>query len=1011
MKKSRLHDGFFVSKRQLSTKVWRYPFIIGHYIIFIQKYIMIRKLFFCLIFIVTSISAFSQNTIIRGIVIDSSSKTPIPGVRAALLKDGESKPVAGGVSERSGIFFIKNVSPGTYTLSVQSIGYAKYAKSITIPSAKDTVKIGTIRLGESGYLTDEVEVTAVATRIEMKGDTTEFSADAFKTDKNASAEDLVRKLPGMEVDASGSVKAQGEQVRRVLVDGKPFFGSDPSAALKNLPAEVIDKVQSFDAMSDQAAFTRFDDGDRTKTLNIVMKADKKNGQFGKLYAGYGDKDRYTGGGTVNIFNKDSRISIIGMSNNINQQNFSIQDILGVIGGGGNPMMQRMGSMMRAFSGGMGGGGMRGMRWMGGGGGGGGAGDFMVNQSDGITQSHGLGVNYTDSWAKGLSVTTSYFVNYSDNASVQDVNRLYFLGDTSTQSNVQTNNNSSLTGNHRFNVRMDWTIDSMNSISIEPRLTLQSTDRSTRSINSTFGINSIPVNASNTSTDTENTGYNGSIDLSYRHRFETEGRTISASARVSGNNNIGSGKNNAVNDYYRSINQLFSDTLRQDMPSDGEGFSASTNIAYTENLHKDGQLQLSYNYAYNENTNDKKIFDFNVNTGEYSSLNQRLSNNALSIYATQRPGITYKYNLSQAANISVGFDYQIAKLNVEQSFPTTFSTSRTFYNLLPNISYQMRDGFTSNARLSYRVSTQQPSLTQLQDVIDNTDPIRLSTGNSNLVQEINNEIRGNYGTFSMMSGRAFFTTASLTLIDDKLSTESIIATSDTILPGNIRLGNGAQLTRPINISGAFNASSFITYTFPFEPFSGFKINVNSNLGGFFSRTPTLINGFRNDADNLAITPSLALVSNISPELDFSVSWRTAYTIVQNSIRKELDNNYAIHTLFARMNWIFLGGFVFSGDFNYTINNGLQGDLNRNIPLLSLGIGKRFLDDNAEVKLSVYDVLNQNQSINRSVQANYIEDSRTNVLQRYFLLNFTYNLRAFGTPPAIPTGGGMFKMEMR
>ncbi|NBO72713.1 carboxypeptidase-like regulatory domain-containing protein, partial [bacterium] len=281
---------------------------------------MIRKLFFCLIFIVTSISAYSQNTIIRGIVIDSSSKTPIPGVRAALLKDGESKPVAGGVSERSGIFFIKNVSPGTYTLSVQSIGYAKYAKSITIPSAKDTVKIGTIRLGESGYLTDEVEVTAVATRIEMKGDTTEFSADAFKTDKNASAEDLVRKLPGMEVDASGSVKAQGEQVRRVLVDGKPFFGSDPSAALKNLPAEVIDKVQSFDAMSDQAAFTRFDDGDRTKTLNIVMKADKKNGQFGKLYAGYGDKDRYTGGGTVNIFNKDSRISIIGMSNNINQQN-------------------------------------------------------------------------------------------------------------------------------------------------------------------------------------------------------------------------------------------------------------------------------------------------------------------------------------------------------------------------------------------------------------------------------------------------------------------------------------------------------------------------------------------------------------------------------------------------------------------------------------------------------------------------------------------------------------------
>jgi hypothetical protein len=962
------------------------------------------KLIFTVFVLFSSISLYAQNTVIRGIVIDSSSKSPIPGVRAALLKDGESKPVAGGVSERSGIFFIKNVSPGTYTLSVQSIGYAKYAKAISIPAGKDTVKIGTIRLGESGYLTDEVEVTAVATRIEMKGDTTEFTADSYKTDKNASAEDLVRKLPGMEVDASGSVKSQGEQVRRVLVDGKPFFGNDPAAALKNLPAEVIDKVQTFDAMSDQSAFTRFDDGDRTKTLNIVMKADKKNGQFGKLYAGYGTDDRYTGGGTINIFNKDSRISIIGMSNNINQQNFSIQDILGVMGGGGNPMMQRMGSMMRAFSGNMGGMGGRGSRWMTGGG----VSDFMVGQSDGITQSHGLGVNYTDSWAKGLSVTSSYFLNYSDNSATQDVNRLYFIDDTTTQNNFQTNNNSSLTGNHRFNVRMDWTIDSMNSISIEPRLTLQSTERDYISENITLTESSIPINSSNTSTNTENTGYNGSLDMSYRHRFETEGRTFSASARLSGNNNIGSGKNNAVNEFFRTLNQSVSDTLRQDMPTEGDGYNASTNLSFTENLHKDGQLQLSYNYAINQSTNDKKIFDYNVITGEYSALNSLLSNNALTTYATQRPGLMYKYNLSQSSNLSLGVDYQIAQLTVDQSFPTAFNSTKTFYNVLPNLSYQMRDGMSSNARLSYRVSTQQPSLSQLQDVVDNTDPVRLNAGNSALVQELNHEIRGNYGTFSMMSGRAFFTMASLTMIDDKLSTESFIATKDTMLPGNILLRNGAQLTRPINISGAFNASTFITYTFPVEPFSGFKLNVNSNLGGFFSRTPSLINGFRNDADNLAITPSLALVSNISSDLDFSISWRTAYTIVQNSIRKELDNNFAIHTMFARFNWIFLGGFVLSGDFNYTINDGLQGDLNRTIPLLSLGIGKRFLDDNAEVKLSVYDALNQNQSINRAVQANYIEDSRTNVLQRYFLLNFTYNLRAFGTPPPTPPGGGMFKM---
>ena len=286
---------------------------------------------FIILCLTTYSIAFSQSgNTVRGVIVDSTSKVAIAGVRAQLLKQSDDSFVSGAISDRSGIFLLKNIPSGQYTLLVQSIGYAKYNKNLNISSNNDTVKIGTIRLGTLGYLTDEVEVTAIANRVELKGDTTEFSANSFKTDKNATAEDLVRKLPGMEVDASGTVKSQGEQVRRVLVDGKPFFGTDPSAALKNLPAEVIDKVQSFDAMSDQSAFTKFDDGDRTKTLNIVMKADKKNGQFGKLYAGYGNQERYTAGGNVNLFNGDRRISVIAMSNNINQQNFSIQDILGAV---------------------------------------------------------------------------------------------------------------------------------------------------------------------------------------------------------------------------------------------------------------------------------------------------------------------------------------------------------------------------------------------------------------------------------------------------------------------------------------------------------------------------------------------------------------------------------------------------------------------------------------------------------------------------------------------------------
>ena len=967
---------------------------------------------FIILCLTTYSIAFSQSgNTVRGVIVDSTTKVAIAGVRAQLLKQSDDSFVSGAISDRSGIFLLKNIPSGQYTLLVQSIGYAKYNKNLNISSNNDTVKIGTIRLGTLGYLTDEVEVTAIANRVELKGDTTEFSANSFKTDKNATAEDLVRKLPGMEVDASGTVKSQGEQVRRVLVDGKPFFGTDPSAALKNLPAEVIDKVQSFDAMSDQSAFTKFDDGDRTKTLNIVMKADKKNGQFGKLYAGYGNQERYTAGGNVNFFNGDRRISVIAMSNNINQQNFSIQDILGAVGGGNNPMMQRMGSMMRAFGGSSGGSRMGGMmRGMGGGGGGSSVGDFLVGQSDGITQAHAIGINYSDSWAKGLSTSGSYFVNYSDNTSNQNINRLYFLGDTTTQNNVQNNINQSLTGNHRFNFRMDYTIDSMNSIIFQPQLSFQTTEKKYSSANNTVDSYNLPVNSSNTLTNTDNNGYNGSMDLSYRHRFMTDGRTVSATVKIGSSTNNGSGKNDAINQFYTTLQQAFTDTLKQDMPTEGNGKNANTNIVYTEPIHKDGILQFGYSYAINENTNDKKIYDFDPITETYSILNTRLSNNSISTYSTQRPGITYKYNFDQFTNLSIGIDYQSAKLTVDQSYPTSFSDSKTFNNILPSITYSMRNGFTSNTRFSYRASTNQPSLSQLQNVIDNSDPVRLTVGNPNLVQEYNHQISGNYGTFNMMSGTAFFTMVNVGITNNKITNSSFIASGDTILPGGIRLGNGSQLTSQINIDGAWNASTFLTYTFPIEPITGAKLNTSFNIGGIFSRTPTLINGARNEADNIAFTPSLAFASNISENLDFSLSWRTAYTIVQNSIRSELNNNYSIHNLYARLNYVFWGGFVLNGDFAYTINNGLSGNLNTTIPLLSLGIGKRFWNDDAEIKVSVYDALNQNQSISRNVAANYIEDTKTNVLQRYFLLNFTYNLRAFNASNTKPSGGGMPPMPM-
>lgn len=936
----------------------------------------------------------SRFAVVTGMVLDAEDSKALSGT-TVIVTDNAGKTISGAISDSKGRFAIPNVPLGNFTLVAKFIGYETLEKPISV-TKNDTLRAGMFRLRASAVKTQEVDVTAQAMRVEVKGDTAEFNAKQYKTDKNAAAEDLVRKLPGVEIDASGQVKAQGEQVKRVLVDGKPFFGDDPTAALKNLPAEVIDKVQVFDAMSDQAAFTRFDDGDRTKTLNIVMRQDKKNGFFGKVSAAGGTDERYSLGGNVNSFAGDQRISLIGMSNNINQQNFSIQDILGVMGGGGNPMMQRMGNVMRAFGGGGGmrGGGMRGM--FGGGGGNSNPSDFLVGQSEGITTSHAFGLNYTDTWARNLTASGSYFFNYSENNAEQNLNRLYFLQD-GNQETLQDNITQTKNINHRVNLRVEYATDSLNSFVLSPRLTVQANNKYNTVSNSTFTAENLnKLNTSDTRSNSNNLGVNFNNSLLYRHRFLTDGRTFSATLTTAFNENSGGGKNNALNTYYLT-QSIFADTLRQDLPTEGHSSTLGANLAYTEPLHEGGILQFSYNINQQKNFNDRKTNDFDTLTGDYTSVNSVLSSKAESRYTTQRPGVNYKISIDKEKTLNFGADYQIAELTFDQTFPRAYSGVRTFYNWLPSLSFTARSGMSSNFRLNYRTSTNQPSISQLQPSIDNSDPVRLSTGNPNLRQEFSHNFSANYGTFNMITASAFFAMINVSYTQDKIANSSFVASGDTTLTldgyRQVRLLNGSQLTQNVNIDGAWNINSFITYTYPIEPF-GVKFNLSANAGAMFSRTPSIINDAKNLSDNTTITPSLALVSNISENVDFSVSARTAYSIVRNSIQKQLNSDYYTHTLYARWNFVFWDGFLLTGDFNYIVNGGLSGNLNQSIPLLSAGIGKRFLDGKAEIKLSIFDALNKNQSIARSVQSNYIEDTRTTVLRQYGLLTFTYNFREFG-----------------
>ncbi len=981
-----------------------------------------KSCFYVLLFVLAfSVSAFAQNTAsVSGSIIDSANSSGMAGATVKVYMR-DQKLIGGAICDSKGHFIIHNLPAGDLRLVVSSLGYRNATKGVQT-KANDTVNVGRIRLIQSAVQGQEVEVEAEQIRGEQKGDTTEFNAKAFKTDKNASAEDLVKKMPGVEVE-NGQVKAHGEQVKRVLVDGKPFFGDDPAATLKALPSDIIDKVQVYDQGSDQSQFTRFDDGERNKTINVVTKPDKRVGQFGKFYAGYGTDDRYNGGGNINYFNGDQRISLLGLSNNINEQNFSMQDIIGTMGGGGGQYMRMAGRNMAMFTT-SGGGRSSNPR----GPGGGMASDFSVAASDGISKSNGIGLNYSDQFGKSFALSGSYFFNRSNTAQVQAIDRIYYLSDSTTQTNLQNNNNGTINLNHRLNVRADYSIDSMSSILLSPRWTWQSSDKNNNGLSNTVeSLNKL--NESQYSTTSATTAHNFNTDLLYRLRFATEGRTLSSNINTTFGSNSGSATNISNNTYY-GIDTIIV-PLNQQVPSNGTNRTVGGNLTYTEPLARNHQLQLSYNFN-DVHTESSRMTYGADSVNQYSKLLPILSNSTSSNYITHRPGVSYRFSItpppdsakkpdmmmmmmggdkgmgSRMMNMmggavgtwtfGIGADYQIAQLKTEQTYPLSSSTSTQFLTILPNFSLVARPSGTSNIRFNYRTSTNSPSITQLQDVVDNSDPLHLSRGNSQLKQEYSHSIFANYGSFNIVTASGLFAMVNLNITRDRIVNST---TTNGVVPGSAdTIRTGSQYTTYVNRDGFMNGNAFLVYSFPVEPIKGFKLNMNTNAAVSYTHDINLINQEENVARTWVLTPSIGMSSNISEYIDFSLSGRTAYSKLNNSIQSELNSTYMTSTIIARGTFIshdsseILDGWLINFDFNYIITSGLGSNYNRSVPLLNAGIGRRFLDGRGELKLSVFDALSKNNAINRSTGSGYVEDSMTQVLQRYFMLTFTYNLRAFG-----------------
>ena len=926
------------------------------------------------------LGAMAQRYSVSGHVADAKDTSALIGVSVLLTNNTDTSQKNGGVTDVDGNFQMANVAPGVYSVRIDYLGYKRVSKTIAVSSAD--VNMGSIYMQTSANEIKGVVIKDKAIRAEQMGDTSQFRADAYKTNPDATAEDLVTKMPGVTSDNTG-VKVNGESVQQVYIDGKPFFGTDPTLALKNLPAEVIDKIQVFDKLSDQAQFTGFDDGNAQKTMNIITKRNKSEGVFGKVYGGYGTDDTYSAGGNLNIFNGDQRITLLGMSNNINLQNFSSQDLLGISGGSGQNR-GGSGSSRGSFGGGSGGGSS--------------SGNFLVGQQGGITTTNSAGINYSDNWGKKIKVSGSYFYNQTDNTTSTDLVRNYFTRQDTGLVYGENDQSEAMNYNHRFNLRLEYTIDSFNSIIFTPGISFQKNNTSTSQQAYYDSAGHMISNTSNFN-GALNSGYSSGNNLLIQHKFKKPRRTISLNLNSSLNEKTGSGSYSAIDStfHYDGVRTATDTTINQRYTLYNNGYTVGGTLGYTEPVGKKGQLMVNYSPTVAKSNADKETYD----NGDVPD--ESLSNKYNTTYITQRAGLNYRVG-DKKLNFMIGANAQYATLEGERTYPTSFNLDRNFENLLPTamLNYRFADG--RNLRIMYRTNTVAPSVTQLQDVVDISNPLLLKTGNLNLKQDYEQTLIIRYGLTKAKTAKNFFVYIYGNYINDYIgnATYRVLSDSTFNMPhssNSVLIPRGSQLTLPVNLQGYANAKGFFTYGIPVD---AIKCNLNFNGGFSYTHTPGQINDQVNFSDNYVPSAGLVLSSNVSTNLDFTLSYSGNYNIVKNSIQTDANNNYYSHVAAFKINWIFLKHFVVNTNITHNYYTAFSSTGDQSYFLWNAYLGYKFLKNDAlEARISAYDVLNQNKAISRTVTDLYIENSVTQVLKQYFMLQLTYTIRNFkGAMPQAP-----------
>ncbi len=894
----------------------------------------------------SAFSVFAQDKIVTvsGKLIESDTKEPVEMAAVQLLSLPDSTQVTGVISQKQGLFTLPKVKPGKYVLRVSFVGLITQNIPLQLAANATTKNVGTIEMATDAVMLAEATVVAEAPPVVVKGDTTEYSAAAYRVAEGAMLEELVKKIPGAEVSSDGKITLNGKEIKKMLVDGKEFFSDDPKMSMKNLPAEMFEKVKAYDRKSDRARITGIDDGDEEAVLDLTVKKGMKQGVLGNLIAGYGSKDRYEGGAMVSRFKDNANFSLVGSTNNTNNQGFT------EFGDAGS---------------GMGG-----------------------NAGAGITSSNALGLTFAKATDK-IELGGNLRYGYSDNDALRKTSTENFLGDGLSSFTDAENSSRRKNHNLRFDLRLEWKPDSLTTIIFRPNGSYSSTESASGSISTALNNNRNKVNDRTNSSESNGDNYSLNGSFQFFRRLNEDGRNVSVSARY--------GYSDRESDIYSESFTKFYEldsisAYERYTNSMGDSRNWSVSASYTEPVFTRHYLELSYEYAHRKQISQSLVYDsINIypdylTRGYDNSLSSRVEN----FYNTHTASVSIRanydklqYNLGVSLTPQSSLSESIIGPNMEND-----PVKQNVLNWSPSAMLRYRFTKQNTLMFRYRGRSNAPDAEDLQEVIDVTDPMNLRYGDPNLKPSFTNNLSMFWNNFVPTSMRSYMINLSY------MNTLNSVANKMTYDPTT-----GARTYRRVNINGNWNASAGFVFS---TPFKNKKFTLSSSTSGRYSDAVSYTTvGKQQNADQVLSTThrlgaSERLTTNYRSDLfDISLNGSIAYDLTRNGTNKENNRETFDYTFGGSTNWNLPWRFFISTDLTCRLKDGYSEGFNNSEVIWNAQISKNlFSKSQGTLRLKVYDILGQKSNLSRTISESSMSDVEVNTLGSYCMVHFVYRFNAIG-----------------